>query len=123
MLDLNEYKSWLQANHIRKKALAEQIGYRYDHLTQVLAGKKPLSLPLQKMLQLFRQNKEYEKKYIPQRPDIQPLRREPGFYWVRYADNWMVAEYDTLGLWQVTHNICYYVDSDWSEIDETRLQK
>jgi hypothetical protein len=54
MFDLKEYMAWLKARKIKKKALAQAIGYRYDHVVQVLNEKETLSEPFKKSLIMFR---------------------------------------------------------------------
>lgn len=49
------------------------------------------------------------------------MKREIGFYWVRYRSLWHVAEWTELGYWEVTHNNQCYTDEEWDEINETRL--
>lgn len=52
--------------------------------------------------------------------------REDGFYWVRYKwdmrNVWIVAEYRR-GRWWLTSRTSDSVDSDFSEIDERKIQR
>lgn len=54
-MDIEEYKNWLKYNNIRINCLAKKIGYNYRHLTLVLNGKKPLTRPIEKVLELYRE--------------------------------------------------------------------
>jgi hypothetical protein len=55
MLDLKEYSIWMKSLRIKKKDLAEFIGYRYDHVVQVLNQKLGLSGPFEKSLIMFKE--------------------------------------------------------------------
>lgn len=47
------------------------------------------------------------------------MRREGGFYWVKYVDEWMIAEwYAPWGHWQTSQSSKVFHDSDFIEIDE-----
>ena len=46
--------------------------------------------------------------------------REPGFYWVYYGPEWIVAEWNGIE-WNVTHNCAPYTDSDFEKISLTKI--
>ena len=46
--------------------------------------------------------------------------RSKGFYWVRYYNEWMVAEYQgtELGYWYMCGNECGFNDADFEDIGD-----
>jgi antitoxin component HigA of HigAB toxin-antitoxin module len=52
-MDIEAYKKWLKSHKIKQKDLANAIGCRPDHLSEVLSGKKPLSKMMEQSLQMF----------------------------------------------------------------------
>lgn len=54
-MEIEGYKNWLKSNKIRVNYLAETIGYNYRHLTLVLNGKKPITKPIEKALEMFKE--------------------------------------------------------------------
>lgn len=48
------------------------------------------------------------------------MKREPGFYWVKYEGEWIIADY-AFGFWLITGFESSYYDSDFEAIHETRL--
>lgn len=46
------------------------------------------------------------------------MKREPGFYWVKYAGEWLVCEWDGY-FWTLPGQLNY--DRDLDAIHETRL--
>ena len=46
--------------------------------------------------------------------------REPGYYWVKVSNLWVVAEWSE-GVWFVCGNEYGLVDSQFDEIDEARI--
>ena len=58
------------------------------------------------------------------------MSRESGFYWVKFVDEWIVAEYrlpkyvqSLLPWWEMTGNEESYEDEDFIEIDERRIER
>lgn len=54
------------------------------------------------------------------------MKREIGYYWVKKDDNWIIGELLYCGqthdcLWYLTGTRKGYMDSDFDEINETRL--
>lgn len=48
---------------------------------------------------------------------LRPQLRDEGFYWVKYSDQWIVAEYRER-VWYMTETDNYFDDSDFQQIDE-----
>jgi len=48
--------------------------------------------------------------------------REPGYYWVRDNDEWMICYYNKyIKEWEITGHSCTYSDDIFDEIDEKRI--
>lgn len=47
------------------------------------------------------------------------MNREPGYYWVKYEDEWYIYKYHGIGAypWELSKN-----DSDFDEIDERMIK-
>ena len=50
------------------------------------------------------------------------MKREPGFYWVKWDGLWMVAEY-AQGDWYLTQRFSILNDIDLEEIDERKIER
>ena len=48
--------------------------------------------------------------------------REPGYYWVKVSNLWVVAEWSE-GVWFVCGNEYGLIDSQFDEIDEARITR
>lgn len=48
------------------------------------------------------------------------MKREDGFYWVKYRDEWCIAEW-TAGIWYHTGSELSFSDAEMDKIDEKRL--
>ena len=55
------------------------------------------------------------------------MKREPGFYWVRDDNEWIVARWvveENWSGWQCTgSDEDLYYDDEFNEIDETKLER
>lgn len=50
------------------------------------------------------------------------MKREPGYYWVKVASGWMISKYyGMLHCWWICGTDQIFDDSDFDEINETRL--
>lgn len=50
------------------------------------------------------------------------MKRELGFYWVMFKDEWVVAEWLACDKWlSGFHNASYFLDNDFDQIDENRI--
>jgi len=57
-----------------------------------------------------------------------PETREPGFYWVKFYGQWEIAAWELLangktGEWFLTGDEWEFDSNDFSEIDETKLER
>lgn len=50
------------------------------------------------------------------------MKRENGFYWIKWDGRWLIAEY-VQGEWYVTQRLSYLDDTDLEEIDERRIER
>lgn len=48
------------------------------------------------------------------------MKRETGYYWVKYSGEWCAAYYDG-AYWSLQKWLIDFKDSDFTEINETRI--
>lgn len=53
------------------------------------------------------------------------MKREPGYYWVKYGGDWIIARYCVVGYWMSPdfNDKMYHEDSDFEQIDERRIER
>jgi len=53
------------------------------------------------------------------------MNREPGYYWCKLGDDWVVAEYliGEFGYWNVPGLMLTKADAQFAEIDEKRIER
>ena len=51
------------------------------------------------------------------------MKREEGYYWVKYRGDWIIAEYthELRPKWYVIGNECPFHEREFSEINENRI--
>lgn len=50
------------------------------------------------------------------------MKRESGYYWIQYMDEWCIADYDcTDGSWLLDGFFCS--DDDFQQIDENQIKR
>ena len=49
------------------------------------------------------------------------MKRQAGFYWVKFQSEWEIAEYLNIDCWRRFSLSRYYADHHFTEIDERRI--